>query len=455
MKGPSSKKSLPLTLATYIAYGVGDFGPSMCVNIFGVYFFFFLTEIAGLPPGRAGLILLLGNGCNAIATLVVGPLSDRTTSRWGRRRVWMLASAPLLATSFALHWWIPPLSGGYLLAYYLVISVLFQVTVGTFMIPYVALLTDLTDSDREHLRLNGWRFGFTLGGSIVSLLAIEVLGYWWESPSQQFPVLGCICGFATALSIVWCCLQTQEKPRAGEDSSFSPAALGSAFRNRPLLFLTGIFSCSWMALQVTPTLLPYFCTVKLHLNIADVAMAILITKVVAMGALLVWEPFSQRFGKRLAFGVGIAIWIVANLGMSFLQPGDLIAIYIYAVVAGIGMTTAYLIPPAMLPETIDWEELQTGQRRDGLFSSILLFTNKIGIAISLFLFGQVLTISGFQESAIPYEQAESAVRGIELFAIYFPTFILFCALLLICFYPIDSSTREQNQMRLRQRRSPS
>jgi GPH family glycoside/pentoside/hexuronide:cation symporter len=185
-------KPKPLSLFARLAYGIGDFGPSMAGNTLMVFFFFFLTTMAGLSPALAGIILCLSNAWSAISTLLVGTLSDRTQSRWGRRRIWMLGSAPLLGTAFFLHWWIPPWQDWMQFGYFLVVALVFQTAGNAFTIPYGALLTDLTDQHDEHLRLNGFRFGFSLSGGIGSLLLAKGICHWTSQPQQQVVILGSV-----------------------------------------------------------------------------------------------------------------------------------------------------------------------------------------------------------------------------------------------------------------------
>jgi len=117
------------------------------------------------------------------------------------------------------------------------------------------------------------------------------------------------------------------------------------------------------------------------------------------------------------------------------------------------MAAAYLIPPSMVPEAIDWDELKTGQRREGVFNSIMLFANKMAQALGLFLFGQILSFAGFRESLPPMEQPESAIGAIAITVILLPTLPLIGSLILLFFYPIDIKSHQQTVFKLQQQRS--
>ncbi|NBD33824.1 MAG: MFS transporter, partial [Cyanobacteria bacterium] len=156
---------------------------------------------------------------------------------------------------------------------------------------------------------------------------------------------------------------------------------------------------------------------------------------------------------KATFWLGISIWVIGNCGLFYLQPEQAAWIYLIATLQGIGMAAAYLIPPSMVPEAIDWEELQTGQRREGVFNSIMLFANKMAQALGLFLFGQILSFAGFRESLPPLEQPESALITIAITVIGLPTIPLLGSLLLIFLYPIDRETHQRTVFQLQKQRA--
>ncbi len=416
----------------------------MASNILVVFFFFFLTDVASLPPAQAGVILSLGTLANAMITLIVGVLSDRTPKAWGRRRVWMFWSAPIMGISFILHWWIPPLSGGELMSYYLVVVLAFQVASSSFLIPYCALLTDLTQDSQEHLQLNNWRFIFTLLGAVGSILLMQGMTVWIPDPMIQLQLVGLIGGIVTIASIHWCCVQTCERTEVQSiNRSFQWQDLVSLGCNRALLLLLGIFSLSWTALQITPTLLPYFVTQTLNLDPSWVITLILLIKVSTLAALFVWEPLSQRYSKLLVFSIGVCIWLAANGGLLFLNSEHPIWLYGLSSVAGVGMASVYLIPPALLPDVIHRDEQVSGQRRDGLFNSMMLFSTKVVLACGLFLFGQILAWCGFQEGSLAMDQPELALSTIRQLVVDLPSVCLVTSLILIGFYPKRKAPQQE------------
>jgi GPH family glycoside/pentoside/hexuronide:cation symporter len=445
-----------LGLLTQIAYGAADFGPSMAGNVLIVFFFFFLTNVARLPANLAGTILLISNCWSAVSTLLVGTLSDRTQCRWGRRRIWMLCSAPLLGISFFLLWWVPPLDNWLKFVYYLAIALLFQTAASAFVIPYGALVTDLTDNHHEHIRLNGMRFGFSLAGSIGSIVLAQWLTYSIFSPRERLFKLGLICAILTIASIFACCWQIAERSHISiPKCKFNWQELRVILYNQPLLMLIGIYSLSWLSLQIIPAIMPYFVLNCLKLDAAMVTQMVLVMQSSALAALFIWEPLSKRIGKKIVYWIGASLWIIAEVGIFQVKAGQINLMSALAAIAGIGMSTAYFIPSSMLPEVIDWDELQTGKRREGLFYSILMFLFQLTFAVGLFSIGQWLSFSGFQE-AIPgplkIVQPQSALMAIRQAIFILPTIALIISLILTYFYPIDRDVHQDTIFQLQKRR---
>jgi glycoside/pentoside/hexuronide:cation symporter, GPH family len=448
-----------LNLTTRLAYGVGDFGPSMAGNTLMVFFFFFLTTVAGLSPDRAGLILCLSQGWSAVSTLLIGTLSDRTQSRWGRRRIWLLSSAPILGLSFWLHWWVPPGGEWLRFSYFLLMALLFQTAGNAFTIPYGALLTDLTDRHDEHVRLNGFRFGFSLGGCILSLLLAQGMDQWISQPQQRVFSLGLICAIVIVLSILSCCWGVQETPSANVQGQINTESLSKQslqtwiqlLYNRPLLVLAGIYALSWLALQITPALLPYFIVYCLQLDSSAIPQLVLLIQGTALATLFLWERLSQAIGKRLVFWTGTSLWILAALQLLDLRPGQMSLTYLLSVLIGFGMSTVYLIPLSLLPEVAALDEQSTGQRREGLLYSILVFLQKIALAIGLFLVGQLLASADFQQAVlgpIQLVQPNSALSMIRVMTAFIPVLSLLASLWLMSLYNSRSDSPTQKQRRL-------
>jgi glycoside/pentoside/hexuronide:cation symporter, GPH family len=471
MSQPVLPTSRQLSFSTKLAYGAGDLGPAITANILGVFLLLFFTNVAGLDAGLAGSILLVSKVWDAINDPIVGMLSDRTQSRWGRRHPWMLFGAIPFGIFFFLQWLVPEFSADpatnrwSLVAYYMAIAILFNTFYTVVNLPYTALTPELTQDYDERTSLNSFRFAFSISGSILSLiLAFGIFGLI-KNPNQQYLLLGGICAILSVLPLYWCVwgtrqrVQETERERLASHSDEAPLPylqqLKIVFANRPFLYVIGIYLCSWLAVQNTVAIIPYFVLDWMGLSNQTFTKVVIAVQVTALVMLFVWSQVSQRIGKRAVFFMGMGLWIIAEIGLFFLQPGQIGWMYGLAVLAGFGVSTAYLIPWSMMPDVIELDELNTGQRREGIFYGFMVLLQKVALAIGLFLVGQALEWAGYipSTSGQPVPQPDLALLTIRLLIGPIPTVILLVGLVLAYFYPITREVHAEILLKLQERQN--
>ena len=531
-KTPEPEK---LNFTTKLAYGSGDMGPAITANLLVFYLLFFFTNVAGLPAGLAGSILTIGKISDAINDPIVGIMSDRTRSRWGRRLPWMILGIIPFGLFFSLQWVVPHFSDNdvvndwWLFGYYVAIGVLFNVAYTFVNLPYTALTPELTQDYNERTSLNTFRFTFSLSGAILALvLAGFIFATYPDDPIQQYLVLGIVGSLISVFALLWCVLRIQERgttPILNSDQKkrlgviftsigtisgiFGIFRIGAgnfdlntilaivfglqlgafgitliysrsephlrdlpqslsqsqpsipfreqlkiAFSNKPFLYIIGIYLCSWLAVQLTASILIYF--VVSWMGLAESAFPIVAVAVqgTAMVMLFVWKMVSDRIGKKTVYFIGTSIWIFAQMGLFFIMPNQVGLMYFLAVMAGFGVSVAYLIPWSMIPDVVELDELKTGQRREGIFYSFMIVLQKLGLALALFLVGIALDFAGFIEvtpgGKIPV-QPDSALLAIRIAIGPLPTVILIGGLILAYFYPLTREVHAEIRLKLKQR----
>ncbi|MEM9452429.1 MAG: MFS transporter [Cyanobacteria bacterium P01_E01_bin.6] len=462
----SSRSPNHLSLPTKLAFGAGDMGPAITANVLVFFLLYFFTEVARLPPGLAGSILLVGKISDGINDPIIGYLSDRTESRrWGRRHSWMLYGAVPFGLLFFLQWIVPPLEDPAinpwpLFGYYVVIGVLFNLAFTAVNLPYTALTPELTQDYDERTQLNSFRFAFSIGGSILSVILVILLTGLVPNLKHQYLLIGLTCAVLATAPIYWCIWGTRHQAMAAESRRLSQPVpptlsfftqLRIAFANRAFLFVIGIYLCSWLAVQLTAANLKFFVESWLQLSPQVANTAILAVQGTALLMLFVWSTLSQRIGKKAVYGMGMVCWIFAQVGLFFLQPGQLGAMYGLAILSGVGVSTAYLIPWSMLPDVIELDELQTGQRREGIFYAFMVLLQKFGLALGLQLVGWALEWSGYIGGAS--EQPASALLAIRIVVAPLPMMCLLIGLVLAYFYPITKSVHAEILLKLEERRN--
>ncbi|NJL89725.1 MAG: MFS transporter, partial [Coleofasciculaceae cyanobacterium SM2_1_6] len=410
---PESEK---LSFSTKLAYGAGDLGPAITANILVFYLMFFFTNVVGLNVGLASVILLIGKIWDAVNDPLVGVLSDRTQSKWGRRHPWMFWGAIPFGGFFFLQWMIPTFSANPetnqwgLFWYYVLISIVSQTFYTIVNLPYTALTPELTQDYNERTSLNSFRFAFSIGGSIFSLLlALVIFGNVKADSATQYLVLAGVCTVFSVLPLYWCIWGTKDRVAITEARRQAREAataeitgaevpipikeqLKIVLSNKPFLYVIGIYLCSWLGVQVTASIIPYFVVNWMGQREADSPLVALAVQGTALGMLFFWSNISKRVGKKAVYYMGTGLWILAQTGLFFLQPGQLGWMYFLAIIAGFGVSVAYLIPWSMIPDVIELDELQTGNGGREFSDGFMVLLAKVGLALGLFLVGQALHV---------------------------------------------------------------
>ncbi len=453
-----------LNLKTKLAYGVGELGGAIPNNILVFFVLYFFTNVAGLNASFAGSLILVGKAWDAFNDPLIGWLSDKTRSPLGRRFPWMLIGAIPLGISFFLLWVIPPtLNQWQLFVYYNIVFIIYYGAVSAVWVPYSTLGAELTESYNERTNLTSFKSAFAIGGSIFALILAQIVLDIIEAP-QSYLYLGAISGLISFLAVYLCVwgtykrykiIQNQREKVQQTPSEPILKQIKIALSNQPFLYVIGIYLCSWLGTQVTAAILPYYVVdwMKLpKIHFTQMALAVQGTALILMPF---WSFMGQRFGKKAIYCMGIPGTIIAQAGFFFLQPGQVTGMYILAIMAGIGISVAYIVPWAMLPDVVDLDELNTGQRREGIFYGFVVQLQKFGIAGALFLVGKTLDWSGLIPTVAtqaPPIQPDSALWAIRLIIGPLPTLILIIGLVIAYFYPITRSKHEEIVLKLKERR---
>jgi GPH family glycoside/pentoside/hexuronide:cation symporter len=393
--------------------------------------------VAGITPALAGTILLVVKIWDSVNDPVVGWLTDRTTSRFGRRRPWLLFGAVPFGLFFFLQWVVPPVGPTALFIYYLIVALLFDTAFTIVNVPYAALTPELTRDYDERTSLNSYRFAFSIGGSLIAGVVHPIIVNAFLDPQTGYLVSGAVFGLICVIPFIVCFLGTSERyePGPGAKELNIVAQVREVFRNRPYLFVVGIYLFSWLAVQITSSVLAFYLTFWMQRSDL-IPVMLLAVQGSALIFLFVWSAISRRIGKKMVYTIGMLFWIGVQAALFFVQPGQVTLAIVLGVLAGVGISTAYLIPWSMIPDVIELDELETGQRREGLFYGFMVLLQKLGLALGLFLVGIALETSGFNEALSAAEQPDAARFAIRLMVGPIPTVMLICGLVLNWFYPI-------------------
>lgn len=201
-----------LTRREKLAYGYGDTGLSMSYTIISFFFLFYLTDVAGLHPGLAGGVVLIGKLWDAITDPLIGYLSDRTHSRWGRRRPYFLFSAIPFGLSFSLLWISVSIDNQLSLFFYnALLYLIFTTSYTLFAVPYVSLTPELTLNYDERTNLTAYRMAFSIIAGLIAVALPMTIVDHFDNPQTGFMIMGAIFGLIIITSPLSVFFGTKER----------------------------------------------------------------------------------------------------------------------------------------------------------------------------------------------------------------------------------------------------
>ena len=434
---PSQPERLPLPLK--LLFSTGDLSTSIPLAIIMFFQLYFLTDIAGLRPDYAGWAVGLSRIWDAINDPLFGLISDRIRSRWGRRRVLLLFGAVPLGLSFMLMWMVPPFRPLGLAVYYALAFILFDTIFTLVHVGYNALTPEMTADYDERSSLNGYRMVFSISGTLGAIILATVLGWYISNSRWLYAFLGVGLGLISIVPPLVVFKVTHERP-AEELPAPLPfsQALKATLSNGPFRLVMGLYLLSWTTASILAAVLVYFASY--YLRVPDQANYFVL---VAQGAAILFIPLTvwvaRRLDKRRAFILGTSTWIVVLLGIFSLRSDQLVLAYVLALLAGLGIATAYVIPWAMVPDIVEYDEIRTGQRREGSYYAFASFFQKLATGAAIWAMGLALAWAGYinptSSQTLPI-QPPLAVQAIRIFAGPVPAILLVLSILCAWFYPI-------------------
>ena len=429
-----------LSLPTKLAYGIGDIGFSITDTTLGVLFLIFLLDVVGLEPGKAALAIFIGKSWDYINDPIVGYIADRTRTRWGRRRPYLLFGFIPFGLAFMMMWYRPPVESQWaLVAYYAFAYFIYDSILTVVSMPYVALTPELTQDYDERTSLTSYRMAFSLlGGLVAFIVPLMIIGTLRPENTDRVFKMGVIFGIVSALPLLFTFLGTREKE---EYASQPQPDLREQFRavrgNRSFWFAAGIFLFTWTAIEIIQNMLLLFLKYRMQLEAESdiVAGAVFITAIIVLPF---WVWVSQKTDKRKSYIYGMLFLSAVMLTLVFLDPSLGFSITVMlAAFAGIGVSAVHVLTWAMIPDAVEVDELESGARHEGMFYALVTLLRKGASSIAIPMTALVLGWSGYVSNSA--QQAESAVWAIRILIGPVASLFLLGGILFARLYPL---TRE-------------
>ena len=428
-----------LTLKTRIGYGIGDIAICLYWSGVGLYLLYFYTDVVGISGSLAGLIYFIGMAWDAATDPFMGYMAERTRTKWGVYRPYLLFGNIPLALSFVLLFWVPPLEGSSLFFFLLFANLLHRTCFTLVSVPFSSLTPRITSDSQERTNLTGFRMlGAQTGTNLMALLAFPII-FWvgGEDESMGFIVLASIAGI-TALLIHSITFITVKEPdndqgieRVGGSLADAARAIG---KNKPFWL---VFSAT-LIVGITTIFfgnnLIYYT--KYALDLHEHQGTILFTSgIVAFLSIPIWWIISNRLGKKITWLISSTITLSSLILFYFYDIKTLNELLFLVAFIGFGSGAGGILFWSMLPDTIEYGEVLTGVRSESSLYGFMTFAQKGSIAIAVLILGWVLDAIGYQANQA---MSLTTIDNMKIIMTLIPILGISCSLIIIYFYPIDS-----------------
>jgi len=448
MRGPQADR---ISLQEKIAYSLGDSASNFYWKTFEFFIVFFYTDVFGLSAAAMGTMMLVTRLADAVADPVMGTIADRTRTRWGHFRPYLIWGAIPFALAGVLTFTTPNLGSGAKLIYAYVTYTSLMFIYTAVNIPYSALMGVISPNSQERTSISSIRFiGAFTAGLVVqyfTLPLVKLLGRGSDTLGWQLTMV--LYGILAIILLVLCFLGTKERvaPPAQQNDDLSRDIV-NLFGSRPWLVLVGVLLLTLAAFAVKGSDGTYYF--KYFVKRQELLGPFLVSNGLSfIAAVSLTSYLAKWIGKKplfmLALGLGGAF-----IGFFwFLKPTDIAWMFALQIVSSfiIGFNSPLVF--AMFADAADHAEWRTGRRNTGLVFASAIFATKVGWALGAWVFGSVLTYYGYAANTA---QSGRSLTGIVLSTSWIPCLMLILASALMVFYPLSESMMVRIEAELKERR---
>lgn len=394
-----------LPVSTCLGWGIGSLGMSLMFSATGVLLLRYLVDYVGIGAALAGVLISVAKFYDAATDTLFGIASDRTHSRWGRRRPYLLLGGVVSAVSFVMLFNLQGAAGPALLPWLVLLVLLLNATgYALFNVPYLAMPGEMTRDYHERTRLMSFRVAAVAAGQLVATFVGPLLIQRFGGDADAHGTTAWVLAVVILLSSLLCFRGTRAAPAA----SSTPHALGfkgqllAAAANRPFVLLLGVKLSYLFGLSIYIAVMPFLFVSVLGLSYAGLGVYFLFQSSLMLVSQPLWVHFTRRLGKVHAYYGATGIYCVAVSSWLIAAPGEAsVAIMLRGAVAGLGAGGLLLLGQSMLLDTMQHDFELTGERREGLLAGIYTTVEKLSFSIGPAITGFALGASGYVASAAP------------------------------------------------------
>ena len=466
---------MKIRLSEKIGYGLGDMSSSMFWKLFGAYLMIFYTDVFGISAAVVGTMFAVTRVWDSFFDPVVGAVADRTSSRWGRFRPYLLFLAVPFGVIGILTFLTPPFGQTGKIVYAFITYALMMMVYSAINVPYASLLGVMSPDPADRNTLATYRMTFAYLGSFLALLLFmplvnafgggnsggPMLG-WLTAPQAGWLMAAGVIAVVCVLLFLGCFALTKERVRPVRQGRTSlKTDLRDLLHNRPwwILLGAGVASLVFNSIRDGATVyyFKYYVDETAVGSISFLGLPFVLSGLyLAVGqaanilGVILAAPVSNRIGKRRTFMAAMAVASVLSVAFFWLGKDQLVPIFILQALISVCAGSIFPLLWSMYADCADYSELQTGNRATGLIFSSSSMSQKFGWAFGTAITGWMLAQFGFQANAV---QSAETLQGIRMFLSLLPAAGAFLSLVFIYFYPLSEQKMRQITHELEEKRT--
>ncbi len=455
-----------LSILTKVGFGVGDIYGGGAMMIVGFYYLYFLTDVVGIDPRLAGIAFLVSKVWDAVSDPLMGYISDRTRSRFGRRRPYFLAGVVLIFASFFMMWY--PVDFAlemHRFAFVMAGYLFFSTVITMVMIPYNALASELTLDYNERTSLTTFRMFFSSVSSLLcAVLPMEIVKLFPNARSG-YVAMGVVIGIFFALPFIMTFFTTRERPEFQKEQARKNIfkIFTDPFKTPTFLHVLMMYLLAFVAIDMVMSIVIYFMTY--YIGRGEESNYVLGTlMVMQIISLPFYYKLSKKTSKKKGYIFAMVIWILVLLTSLFIGPGvPRYVIYVFGAVLGVGTGGVVIMIYSIFPDVPDVDELYSKERREGIYSGIYTFMRKLGSAVGLFFISNAIAFAGYKkpvrevvdgmEKMVQQEQSDEFILMLRIIFVALPIIFISIALIVAFSYPLTPELHGRLKTFLEKRRS--